>query len=318
MNLENSIFMNKKNYYFFLILVIFSFCVRVPVILKFGDVSLDNEWGIILKNFINFEKFSLRQFDGFYLPNIQMPPLYAFYLYLIYIIQAGKDIVYHESSFFITSVLFSHAILASISVAVFFIICRNFFSERLSIFCALIFSIFPVHVFACSQISSVSLQLFLTILFIYIFLKITKNPNFLNIFYFSLISALLLLLRGEFLILFFIAILYLSYVFKLDFKKNILILFLVFIVISPYLVRNIMIFDTVTITKSFGYNLWRGNNPDTVVEGIHCCDGNSIVAEELAKIPKDKFYEINMDNFFLKKTISYLKEDPTKYLHLYL
>ena len=82
MNLENSIYMNKKNYYFFLILIIFSFCIRIPIILKFGDISLDNEWGIILKNFINFEKFSLRQFDGFYLPNIQMPPLYAFYLYL--------------------------------------------------------------------------------------------------------------------------------------------------------------------------------------------------------------------------------------------
>ncbi len=318
MNLENSIFMNKKNYYFFLILVIFSFCVRVPVILKFGDVSLDNEWGIILKNYINFEKFSLRQFDGFYIPNIQMPPLYAFYLYLIYIIQASGDLLYQESSFYINLVLFSQAILASISVAVFFIICKKFFSEKISIFCALIFSIFPAHVFACSQISSVSLQLFLTILFIYNFLKISKNPNFLNIFYFSVISALLLLLRGEFLILFFISILYLFFIFKLNIKKNILILFLAFLVVSPYVIRNVVIFDTITITKSFGYNLWRGNNPDAVVEGIHCCDDNPILAEELIKISKDKFYEINMDNFFLKETISYLKEDPVKYFNLYL
>ena len=318
MNLENSIFMNKKNYYFFLILVIFSFCVRVPVILKFGDVSLDNEWGIILKNYINFEKFSLRQFEGFYIPNIQMPPLYAFYLYLIYIIQASGDVIYQESSFYINLVLFSHAILASISVAVFFIICRKFFSEKISIFCALIFSIFPAHVYACSQISSASLQLFLTILFIYNFLKISKNPNFLNIFYFSAISALLLLLRGEFLILFSISILYLFFIFKLNLKKNILILFLTLLIVSPYVVRNVVIFDTITITKSFGYNLWRGNNPDAVVEGIHCCDDNQILANELIKISKDKFYEINMDNLFLEKTISYLKDDPVRYFNLYL
>ena len=31
--------------------------------------------------------------------------------------------------------------------------------------------------------------------------------------------------------------------------------------------RNYKIFDTITITKSFGYNLWKGNNELSKVEG---------------------------------------------------
>ena len=39
------------------------------------------------------------------------------------------------------------------------------------------------------------------------------------------------------------------------------------IVISPYLVRNIIQLNTFTITKSVGWNLWKGNNPKAGVEG---------------------------------------------------
>ena len=38
--------------------------------------------------------------------------------------------------------------------------------------------------------------------------------------------------------------------------------------VSPYLVRNYFQFNTLTITKSLGYNLLKGNNPDFKVEEI--------------------------------------------------
>ena len=37
--------------------------------------------------------------------------------------------------------------------------------------------------------------------------------------------------------------------------------------ISPYLIRNYQYFETFTLTKSFGYNLLKGNNPSYKVEG---------------------------------------------------
>ena len=39
------------------------------------------------------------------------------------------------------------------------------------------------------------------------------------------------------------------------------------LIISPYLYRNYNIFGVITITKSGGYNLLKGNHPKTKVEG---------------------------------------------------
>ena len=39
------------------------------------------------------------------------------------------------------------------------------------------------------------------------------------------------------------------------------------LIVSPYVVRNVILFETITITKSFGYNLWKGNNSNSLVEG---------------------------------------------------
>ena len=40
------------------------------------------------------------------------------------------------------------------------------------------------------------------------------------------------------------------------------------LIVSPYLARNYYQFNTFTITKSLGYNLLKGNNPDFKVEAI--------------------------------------------------
>ena len=59
--------------------------------------------------------------------------------------------------------------------------------------------------------------------------------------------------------------------------------------ISPYLIRNITIFNTVTITKTFGYNLWKGNHP--------YAKENSIV--EGSEIPSEKILDsIDIDFLF--------------------
>ena len=64
-----------------------------------------------------------------------------------------------------------------------------------------------------------------------------------------------------------------------------------------YLIRNILVFETITITKSFGYNLWKGNNFKAEVEGKVYRNLNLI--EQINKIPKDKYYDINHDKIFL-------------------
>ena len=88
------------------------------------------------------------------------------------------------------------------------------------------------------------------------------------------------------------------------------------ITISPYLIRNVYIFNTITITKTFGYNLWKGNNLNSKVEGSQLINAN--LKEKINKVSKDKFYQINLDKIFLDQAITNILSDPTRYAFLYI
>ena len=82
--------MNSNNYQYFknketlliISLIFLSILARIPIILMYGDTNLDHEWKILLDNLVLNKTLSFRTFDEFLLPNLIMPPLYAFYLYI--------------------------------------------------------------------------------------------------------------------------------------------------------------------------------------------------------------------------------------------
>ena len=163
MFLNNYHYFENKETRILVFLILFSAIVRIPVIFLFGDIALENEWKIIVNNLIEHRKFSFRNFDEFYLPNLYMPPLYAFYLYFFSFFKLNYPN-------YILLILFSQVLLSSISVAVFYKINKNFFSKKISLFGSMLLSLFPIYVYSCSQISSISLQTFLLIFFLYFFL----------------------------------------------------------------------------------------------------------------------------------------------------
>lgn len=317
MYLNNYQHLKNKETYLLIFLFLFSFLIRIPGIFIFGDTRLDNEWGIIVNNLTDYGKFSLVNFGDFFVPSLFMPPLYAFYLYFFKIFHFNNEI-------YIQVVLFSQIILSSFSVVIFYNINKLFFSNKICILGTLIFSLFPLHIYACAQISSIILQSFLMITFFYFFLKIMKKNNFYNICFLSLASGLLILLRGEFIALFLLSILYLALFIKINLKSILIIILLTFVVISPYLMRNIIVLDTITITKSIGFNLWKGNNQQTDVEGKNYIYGSIFdqedldLREQINKVPEDKYYEINLDKVFLSEGIKNINNDPIKYFGLYL
>ena len=317
MYLNNYQHLKNKETYLLFFLFLFSFLIRIPVIFIFGDTRLDNEWGIIVNNLTDYGKFSLVNFGDFFVPSLFMPPLYAFYLYFFKIFHFNNEI-------YIQVVLFSQIILSSFSVVIFYNINKLFFSNKICILGTLIFSLFPLHIYACAQISSIILQSFLMITFFYFFLKTMKKNNFYNICFLSLASGLLILLRGEFIALFLLSILYLALFIKINLKSIMIIILLTFVVISPYLMRNIIVLDTITITKSIGFNLWKGNNQQTDVEGKSYIYSTIFdqeyldLRERINKVPEDKYYEINLDKVFLSEGIKNINNDPIKYFGLYL
>ena len=86
--------------------------------------------------------------------------------------------------------------------------------------------------------------------------------------------------------------------------------------ISPYLQRNLNLFNTITLTKSFGYNLLKGNNPNLKVEGDAVFVENKYPRKNL-KIQTNNQYEINLDNFYRDEAIKNIKNKPSLYIEFY-
>jgi len=70
------------------------------------------------------------------------------------------------------------------------------------------------------------------------------------------------------------------------------------------------------LTKSFGYNLLKGNNPSLKVEGDPIFIEEKFNRQNL-KILSDKRYEINLDDYYKGKAINYLLDSPIKYIKFY-
>ena len=302
-------FKNNKETLIIILLFFFSLFARIPVILILGDVTLDNEWGILLYNLINHNTLSLQKFDEFLLPNLWLPPLYAYYLYLL-------SFLNFENQDFVLLVLFSQAILASISVVIFYKLNKFFFSQKICTYSSLLFSFFPLYLYSSAQISSISLTIFLAIFFYYFFFKIKKDKKYIDILIYAFIGGLLILVRREFIAIIILSSFYLFLFCKISFKKILLIFLISLITISPYLMRNYIIFEKIIIHSGFGFNLWKGNNPHSKVEG----SGINVILQNylIEEIPKDKFYRLNENKIYIKESIKNIKEDPKKYFFLYV
>ena len=92
MNFNNYLQLKSKEKFILILLALFSIIIRIPVILKYGDIRLDNEWLILVNNLKDHGTLSLvgdwftpslEDFNGYVLPNFWMPPLYAYYIYFL-------------------------------------------------------------------------------------------------------------------------------------------------------------------------------------------------------------------------------------------
>ena len=297
-------------------IILIGLILRIISIYFYRDIEIVNEWGILVKNLEENNILSVHSVQGVPVPNIFMPPLYPLFLYSIKIFFSNTDN-------FLWMIYFIQLLLALISIYLAYKIFLEFFSTNISVIGSFFFSIFPLNVYAVSQISSIVLQMFLFNLFILSFLKLFKNIDYKYLIIFSISSGLLMLIRGEYFIFVLLSLIYLYFKNK-QITKVLTISALILLIISPYLIRNFNIFNVITITKSSGYNLLKGNHPNTKVEGtpMFLSVGKVVpeVNEKLQKLynngPNVK-YDLLKDKILLDQAIEFIKENPTKYILLY-
>ena len=301
--------MISKKYLFPFLLLFASLISRIIAVIYFGDRELDYEWGIIVSNFYNNGVFGFRTVDGIIVPNIFMPPFYPIFIYLI------KTIT-NNSSYYLQIIIYLQVLLSVFAVYFFYKTLLYFFSKKLAYSSSFIFSLFPINIYACSQISSASIILSFLVIFFYSFLSFIKKNSNKNLIIFSLMSAALILLRGEFIAFYIIT---LSYYFlsKKDLKFILSSFLITLMLVSPYLIRNYKTFGVITIAKAEGYDLWKGNNPRAKAEGYY----GEIIPEKLKidinELKPTKDYDIKIDELFKNQAIRYISENPLSYIKLY-
>ena len=299
-----------------IIIVAIGIILRILSIYHFADQDIDNEWGIMVDNLEKYGILSVRSIDGTPVPNIFMPPLYPIFLYLI-------KIPISDLSTFLNVTFFVQLILATISIVLAHKIFLEIFKENLSYLGTLIFSIFPLNVYAVSQISSITLQMFLINIFLLSYVNLLKNFRTKYSLFFALSSSLLILLRGEFFIFVILSLIYLQ-IKQRKILKTIITSLVIVLIISPYLYRNYTIFNVITVTKSAGYNLLKGNHPRTAVGGVGMFSNvENVIPETREKLfelydkgPIQK-HDLLKDKILMDQAISFIKDDPKKYLILY-
>ena len=188
----------------FPIIILIALLARIFALILFRDTQVDHEWGIILNNLENYQILSVHKVQGVPVPMIFMPPLYPLYLYSI-------KILFNDLDLFLWTVQLTQIIFGLIAIIFTKKILSEFFSERMSDVGTLIFALFPLNVYSVSQISSISLQIFLINIFIYSFIKIFKEIDIKHSLMFSFSSAMLMLLRGEFFIFVILSLIYLYF-----------------------------------------------------------------------------------------------------------
>ena len=302
------------NFYLLLGLIILSFLLRFVTVYFVRDIAIGNEWNILIDNLVKFKSYSLYTFDNQLIPSVYMPPMYPFFIYLI------KIITSFEGDNLIHLIIFIQIILSTYSVYVFYQLNQNFFSEKLSLINSFIFSFVPLNLYACGQISSINLQIIFSLLFLKFFLLIIKEPITKNIIIFSMVSGLSILTRGEFILIFAGMIFFILLNKKIKFINFVKITLIVLLVISPYLVRNYIHFNQIFIVKSLGFNLWKGNNQLSTVDGFENIEKSEFTSlkYKLDNLEKNKYYEVSRDKIFLKEALYNINNNLLRYFKLFL
>ena len=156
--------MISNNFYNIFIAISISIILRMLLINSYGDLTLENEWGVLFNNLKNIGVLAYRSFEGYFIPSVYMPPLYVYFIYLV-------DLAIPDNFDLVRSILVVQILLSAISVFFFYKINLNLFNKKISIISTYIFILFPLNVYSCLQISSISFQIFLNIIFLYLILK---------------------------------------------------------------------------------------------------------------------------------------------------
>lgn len=299
-------YINQKNFIF--LLVVFTL-IKIIFSFLYGDNFLVFEWKIILKNIINHQIFGYHDIFDEVVPSVYMPPLYVYFLYFFSLIGFSEIVN-------VKIILLFQCLVSGVSVFYFYKILKLFFNDKISLLISLIYFFYPLNYYSSSQVSSVSLQVSLFIFFMFFYLNAKSTRDF---FLLGVFSSLMCLVRGEFWLILIIMFILKTIKKNISIKNFIISTITIVFLLSPTLIRNYIHFEQFILTKSSGYNLWRGNSSALLVTGQNkdtkeIKDFKKSLKIKLQKEKELSKYEIFIDEYYFDIAKKNILERPGLYI----
>lgn len=290
---------NNKNFNFVFLIFIIALALRLvyAFLLKTDQLYFPDsmQWDQIALNFLSGKGLIVGP-DAL---AVRMP-LYSIFLSGIYFIFGKSNLL---------AVRIIQAFISAFTCVLIYFIATSVFrdnrhKEKISRIAALISAFYPFFIYYSGAILTETLFIFLTCLII---LFLSKKKFFLT----GIFLGLAILCRAETLLFSFLMVVGLFFFVppKNALKNSLIILVIMFVILSPWITRNYMLFGKfVPLSTTGGWTFWEGNNPWNKTGGP---------CQPLPGVPEiSNMNEVERDAFLKAKTVEEIKKDPKRIFRL--
>lgn len=302
--------MKTEKWLFFI--MFFGLLLRVSLIIA-GDYSFTTwENHEMAVNFIHGEGLATKSNGGItyysFYPGI-FYTLFTSVFYFLFGIEYGQIVL-----------LFFQYVLTCINAFLVFLIVRKVFNKPAALIASFLVVTHPALLYYdVKNLHPLGFDSLWYTLFFFLMLRLLDTPKPVNAIISGIALGVAFLQRGALVLMPLLSIVLLY--FNIKNKKRFYKLSLLFLVgflllISPWMLRNYMIHDSIVITTIMGEHFWRGNVPWSY-GGSYTLEGKTVISsapkefhEKLSSIDT----EIEQHNFFLEDAFRYITADPFIFL----
>jgi len=248
-------------------------------------------------------------------PTAVMAPFYPYFL--AFILQVFGKYGY-------LTVQLIQAVISSLICIIIYLTGLKIFDKKIAFIASILAALYLPLIYYCTVIWGAIFFAFLVTLYIYYLLRLQSDYNKYNLCFCGFILGIALLIDPVIVSFIPLSVLWLlfslkTYI-KISFKKVIMMLGITLVVITPWTIRNYILFNKFVFIKSqAGFTLWLGNNP-------HASGTERLVNDDSTeyKLPEEEYQyltnldESERDRYFLLKALAFIKENREKSIELFL